>query len=74
MTAMQATGHAVTSVRVLQFPVRLFPEMMQRMPILVQRLVAIMMDRVQCRPPPISNRTALMALGKLSAGLAHEPE
>src|ERR1700752_4525381 len=46
MTAFQVTGRAVTDVRLLWFPVRLFPEMMQRMPMLVQRLVGIMSDRV----------------------------
>ena len=47
MTVLSATGRAVTKVRVLLFPVRLFPEMMQRMPLLVQRLVGIMSDRVR---------------------------
>src|ERR1700681_2168764 len=44
MTVLGVTGRAVTPVRMLQFPVRLFPEMLQRMPILVQRLVGIMSD------------------------------
>src|SRR5215510_425628 len=39
MTAFTVTGRAATAMRVLQFPVRLFPEMLQRMPLLVQRLV-----------------------------------
>ena len=38
---------SVTDVRLLWFPVVLFPEMMQRMPLLVQRLVGIMSDRVR---------------------------
>jgi signal transduction histidine kinase len=72
MTAMSATGHAVTGVRVLQFPVRLFPELLQRMPILVQRLVSIMTDRVRNATTADQQQDKLMALGKLSAGLAHE--
>ncbi len=72
MTVLSATGRAVTKVRVLLFPVRLFPEMMQRMPLLVQRLVGIMSDRVRAVTIADQQRDKLIALGKLSAGLAHE--
>jgi len=72
MTAYGATGRAATSVRVLQFPVRLFPEMLQRMPTLVQRLVGLMTDRVRETTTADQQQDKLMALGKLSAGLAHE--
>jgi signal transduction histidine kinase len=72
MTVLNVTGRAATSMRVLQFPARLFPEMMQRMPILVQRLVGIMSDRVRETTTADQQQDKLMALGKLSAGLAHE--
>ncbi|HKG47222.1 MAG TPA: ATP-binding protein [Pyrinomonadaceae bacterium] len=72
MTAFQGTGRAVTDVRQLRFPVSLFPEMMQRMPLLVQRLVGIMSDRVREATTLDQQQDKLMALGKLSAGLAHE--
>lgn len=72
MTAFQGTGRAVTDVRLLWFPVSLFPEMMQRMPVLVQRLVGIMSDRVREATTLDQQQDKLMALGKLSAGLAHE--
>src|SRR6266536_51373 len=72
MTEWSATGRAVTNVRVLVFPVRLVPEMLQRMPILVQRLVGIMSDRVRETTTADQQRDKLIALGKLSAGLAHE--
>mgnify|MGYP003288602987 CR=1 FL=1 len=72
MTAFQVTGYAVTDVRLLRFPVRLFPEMMQRMPLLVQRLVGIMSDRVRESATLDQQQDKMMALGKLSAGLAHE--
>jgi signal transduction histidine kinase len=72
MTEMTVTGRAVTDVRVLRFPVRLFPELMQRMPVLVKRLVAIMSDRVREMTAVDQQQDKLMALGKLSAGLAHE--
>ena len=72
MTEFTVTGRAVTDVRLLRFPVRLFPEMMQRMPVLVQRLVGIMSDRVREATTLDQQQDKLMALGKLSAGLAHE--
>ena len=72
MTEFQVTGRAVTDVRLLRFPVRLFPEMMQRMPLLVERLVGIMSDRVRESTTLDQQQDKLMALGKLSAGLAHE--
>ena len=72
MTEFQVTGRAVTPVRLFRFPVSLFPELMQRMPILVQRLVGIMSDRVREATTLDQQQDKLMALGKLSAGLAHE--
>ena len=72
MTSFQVTGYAVTDVRLLRFPARMFPEMMQRMPLLVQRLVGIMSDRVRESTTLDQQQDKLMALGKLSAGLAHE--
>src|SRR5262245_15882391 len=72
MTAFQVTGYAVTDVRLLWFPVKHFPEMMQRMPVLVERLVGIMSDRVRESTTLDQQQDKLMALGKLSAGLAHE--
>jgi signal transduction histidine kinase len=72
MSAYPATSHAVTPVRVLVFPERLFPEMFQRMPALAQRLVGVMSDRVREMTKAADQRDKLMALGKLSAGLAHE--
>src|SRR5215213_6128477 len=72
MKEFQVTGRAVSNVRLLWFPARLFPEMMLHMPVLVERLVGIMSDRVRESTTLDQQQDKLMALGKLSAGLAHE--
>ena len=46
--------------------------MLQRMPLLGQRLVSLMADRIRETTRIETQRDKLMALGKLSAGLAHE--
>jgi signal transduction histidine kinase len=72
MKEFPATSRAVTRARVLLFHERLFPEMLQRMPVLAERLVGLMSDRVRESTKMDQQRDKLMALGKLSAGLAHE--
>src|ERR1700730_260312 len=72
MTEFTVTGRAVMPSRVIRFPVRLFPELVQRMPTLAKRLVGIMSDRVREMTTADQQQDKLMALGKLSAGLAHE--
>src|ERR1700689_3585320 len=63
---------AVTDARVLRFPSSLFPELVQKMPELTQRLVALMSDRIRETTRREQQRDRLVSLGKLSAGLAHE--
>lgn len=67
-----STVRASAPTRVLLFPAKLFPEMLARMPVLAQRLVGVMSDRVREATKLDVQRDKLMALGKLSAGLAHE--
>src|SRR5947209_483137 len=72
MTQFTVSGRAVTDGRVLRFPVSLFPELVQKMPELVKRLVGLMSDRIRETTRIEQQRDRLASLGKLSAGLAHE--
>lgn len=67
-------GEAVASgtVRVAALHKDHFPELIQRMPKLVEKLVARMTDRVRESSRTDSQNERMFALGKLSAGLAHE--
>jgi signal transduction histidine kinase len=66
------TGRAVSNGRMLRFPSTKFPELVQRMPELATRLVGLMSDRIRETTRVEQQRDRLAALGKLSAGLAHE--
>lgn len=65
-------GRALTDSRVLRFPAALFPQLLQKMPELVKQLVGLMADRIRETTRIEQQRDRLAALGKLSAGLAHE--
>ncbi len=66
------TGRAVTDGRILKFPSAQFPELVQKMPELAQRLVGLMSDRIRETTRREQQQDRLAGLGKLSAGLAHE--
>ena len=72
MKQFTVTGRAMTDGRVLKFPVSSFPELIQKMPELAKRLVGLMSDRIREATRFEQQRDRLAALGKLSAGLAHE--
>ena len=72
MKQFTVTGRAVTPGRILKFPVSSFSELVQRMPELTTRLVALMSDRIRELTRIEQQRDRLVSLGKLSAGLAHE--
>ena len=69
-----AKGHgtALTDGKMLRFPQECFTELVNRDYALVQNLVALMSDRVRDFSQMRFQNEKLMALGKLSAGLAHE--
>ena len=65
-------ARALTDCRMLRFPESKFHELVQKMPELTERLVGMMTDRVRETTRREQQRDRLAALGKLSAGLAHE--
>jgi signal transduction histidine kinase len=66
------TGRALTDGRVLRFPAAKFPDLVQKMWELAQRLVGMMSDRIRETTRYEQQQDRLAGLGKLSAGLAHE--
>jgi signal transduction histidine kinase len=72
LTQYRGTGRAVRPTRLALLNKSVFPEMLRRIPELGQRLVAIMADRIRETTRIETQRDKLAALGKLSAGLAHE--
>jgi signal transduction histidine kinase len=65
-------GRALGRIHLARVHRSVFPEMLQRMPKLTERLVTLMLDRVRESTRASEQRDKLAALGKLSAGLAHE--
>jgi signal transduction histidine kinase len=65
-------ARAATDAKILRFPSSLFPELVQKMPELTKRLVALMSDRIRESTRIEQQRDRLASMGKLSAGLAHE--
>jgi len=72
MKQFTLNGRALTDARVLRFPALLLPDLIQKMPELAKRLVGLMSDRIRETTRFEQQRDRLAALGKLSAGLAHE--
>jgi signal transduction histidine kinase len=72
MKIFPITTRAIKAARSLQFPSGKFGELIQRMPDVAQRLIGLMTDRVRDFTTFEQQKEKLAALGKLSAGLAHE--
>jgi len=65
-------ARSLTDCHILRFPESKFHELVQKMPELTERLIGMMTDRVRETTRREQQRDRLVALGKLSAGLAHE--
>ncbi len=74
MKVFPANGRAVKPSRILVFPAAEFDDLLRHLPELGRRLVATMVDRTRESTRGEQQRDRLAALGKLSAGLAHEFE
>ncbi|MGB2606414.1 MAG: ATP-binding protein [Candidatus Sulfotelmatobacter sp.] len=72
MKQFKVNLRAETDTHALRFAASLFPELIQKMPELTQRLVGLMADRIRETTRIEQQRDRLASLGKLSAGLAHE--
>src|SRR5579859_2464899 len=72
MKRFPLAARATTEGRLLRFPTSKFPELVQKMPDLTVTLVGMMADRIREFTRIEQQRDRLAALGKLSAGLAHE--
>ncbi len=72
MTHVPLMVRASAPSRILRVRKHCFPDMLQRIPELTPRLVGILADRIRETSRREQQRDKLMALGKLSAGLAHE--
>jgi signal transduction histidine kinase len=72
MTRFPMTARATVPSRLLGLHKDHFDEMLQRIPELLPRLIGVMADRIREYSRAEQQRDKLSALGKLSAGLAHE--
>lgn len=72
MTHFPSTSRAVTQARVATLAADRFPEMLARIPALGPRLVALLSDRIRDFTKLQDQHEKMAALGKISAGLAHE--
>jgi signal transduction histidine kinase len=72
MTRFPLTARATVPTWLLRLPKDHFEEMLQRIPELLPRLIGVMADRIRKYSREEQQRDKLSALGKLSAGLAHE--
>ena len=72
LTVFTVTIRAFGLARMARLYKNQFPEMMERIPQLTPRLVNLLADRIREVSRADQQRDKLMALGKLSAGLAHE--
>jgi signal transduction histidine kinase len=72
MVNFPLTGRATAPTWILRLHKDHFQEMLQRIPELLPRLIGVLADRIREYSRAEQQRDKLSALGKLSAGLAHE--
>ncbi len=72
LTHYPSNAYSPQDTRAGKLHKRHFQEMLQKIPALPERLVAVMADRIRETTRSDQQREKLVALGQLSAGLAHE--
>jgi signal transduction histidine kinase len=72
LTHVPLTVRAMTPATIAFLMASHFPEMLEHIPALQPKLVAVMADRIRETTRTDQQREKLTALGKLSAGIAHE--
>ncbi len=72
MTVFPIVSRAVLPTRIARLHKNKFDEMLVRIPQLLPRLIGVLADRIRESSRVDQQREKLVALGKLSAGLAHE--
>ncbi|HEV2448495.1 MAG TPA: ATP-binding protein, partial [Candidatus Sulfopaludibacter sp.] len=72
LTHIPLTVRAMTPATVAFLHASRFPEVLERLPALQPKLVAVLADRIRETTRTDQQREKLTALGKLSAGIAHE--
>ena len=72
LTSFPMTVRATETTWALRLPKDRFDEMLRRIPELLPRLIGVLADRIREYSRAEQLRDKLSALGKLSAGLAHE--
>jgi signal transduction histidine kinase len=72
MTVSPGSGRALVASRLARFPAASFDELLRHIPVLEPRMVALLTDRVRESTRREQEYERFLALGKMSAGLAHE--
>lgn len=72
LTHVPLTIRAMTPAVIASLAASYFPEVLERLPALGPRLVGVLADRIRETTRTDQQREKLTALGKLSAGIAHE--
>src|SRR6516162_2295963 len=72
LTHVPLPVRAVTQATIAALAASHFKEMLERLPVLGPKLVGVMSDRIRESTRADQQREKLTALGKLSAGIAHE--
>ena len=72
LTHIPLTVRAMTPATIAYLHASQFAEMLERLPALQPKLVAVLADRIRETTKTDQQREKLTALGKLSAGIAHE--